>query len=166
MSAPADPSECPYVGLDPFDSAHSDYFFGRDRESRIIADHVLARPVTVVYGPSGVGKSSILNVGLPRALKEITEAERDDYEADGSDPATASSADSGFIIRRLRDWQEPARAEELLTAWTAEKTEKPVLVVLDQFEEYFPNYRVDTTINIWRIINALWARLYIVTFPV
>jgi ABC-type phosphate transport system ATPase subunit len=92
VSAPADPKECPYVGLDPFDTAHADYFFGRRRESKIIADHVLARPVTVLYGPSGVGKSSILNVGLPRMLDEIADVSRKAAEQDEVDGGGAASA--------------------------------------------------------------------------
>jgi formylglycine-generating enzyme required for sulfatase activity len=137
VSAPADPRECPYVGLDPFDSAHADYFFGRSRESTIIADHVLARPVTVVYGPSGVGKSSILNVGLPGALKKIAEAEREDADEDEEKDGAPATRGSNFVIRRLRDWQEPERAEQLLTGWATEASSQPIVVILDQFEEYF-----------------------------
>jgi formylglycine-generating enzyme required for sulfatase activity len=137
VSAPADPRECPYVGLDPFDAAHADYFFGRTRESMIIADHVLGRPVTVVYGPSGVGKSSILNVGLTGALKKIAAAEREDADDDEPDGAAAKSANNNFVVHRLRDWQEPERAEELLTDWAAEESQQPIVVILDQFEEYF-----------------------------
>jgi formylglycine-generating enzyme required for sulfatase activity len=139
VSAPADPRECPYVGLDPFDVAHADYFFGRTRESTIIADHALARPVTIVYGPSGVGKSSILNVGVPGALKRIADIEREGDDSDEADAAKARSkaANGDFVIKRLRDWQEPKRAEELLTAWAAEKWDRPIVALLDQFEEYF-----------------------------
>jgi formylglycine-generating enzyme required for sulfatase activity len=140
VSAGDDPRDCPYVGLDPFDSAHADYFFGRRRESKIIADHVLTRPVTVLYGPSGVGKSSILNVGLPAALKQFADTEREE-EAEVGQPevgtAAAEGIDGDFTIRRLRDWQDPAKAEELLSTWAAETASRPILVILDQFEEYF-----------------------------
>jgi hypothetical protein len=118
VSAAADPIACPYVGLDPFESAHAAYFFGRGRESKIIADHVIARPVTVLYGPSGVGKSSILNVGLPAALAQIAQAYRDEDEADSED---ASSRPDGFIIRWQRNWQDPAEAERLVDGWITER---------------------------------------------
>src|ERR1700730_16976381 len=78
VSATAGPQKCPYVGLDPFESAYAEYFFGRRQVSKVIADHVLARPVTVLYGPSGIGKSSILNVGLPAALEQIAVAAREE----------------------------------------------------------------------------------------
>ena len=139
MSAAADPRECPYVGLDPFDSAHADYFFGRRRESRIIADHVLARPVTVLYGPSGVGKSSILNVGVPAALQQIADAEREQAEPGEPDAeaAVAEGTDGDFIVKWLRDWQDADKARAVLASWLAEPARRPVLIILDQFEEYF-----------------------------
>ena len=139
MSAPDDPRQSPYVGLDPFESAHADYFFGRRRESKIIADHVLARPVTVLFGASGVGKSSILNVGLPAALRQIADADREEAEPGEPDIETAVSegVDGDFVVRRLRDWQDPDKAEQLITTWAAETTGRPVLIIFDQFEEYF-----------------------------
>jgi formylglycine-generating enzyme required for sulfatase activity len=139
VNAAADPRDCPYVGLDPFESAHASYFFGRRRESKIIADHVLARPVTVLYGPSGVGKSSILNVGLPAALEEIAAAARDEFDEGGPD-APGDAAETGygdFFIRQLRTWQEPEEAERAMAGWAAGAASRPLLVVLDQFEEYF-----------------------------
>jgi hypothetical protein len=146
MNAAADPRQNPYVGLDPFESAHAAYFFGRQRESKIIADHVLARPITVLYGPSGVGKSSILNVGLPVALQQIAElARRENAEAFreeselGGDVGLPVShrVELDWIVRNLREWQEPVDATSLLMTWAAETASRPVLIILDQFEEYF-----------------------------
>lgn len=58
---------CPYVGLQPYSEADRDYFFGRERDSRIISSNLYAAPLTVLYGASGVGKSSVLRAGvLPR----------------------------------------------------------------------------------------------------
>jgi hypothetical protein len=134
-----DPRDCPYVGLDPFDASHAEYFFGRGQDSKILADHVRARPITVLYGPSGIGKSSILNVGLPAAL----------------------AAGRGWIIALLRNWQNPDPLERLaveavlralpagprhqmdhirlvpLIARVTRSTRQPLLLILDQFEEYF-----------------------------
>jgi hypothetical protein len=86
----ADPQDCPYVGLDPFEKTYEEFFFGREQDSRVLADHVMSRRVTVLYGPSGVGKSSVLNVGLPRELNER----------------------SLWTIITLRDWQDPSTIEQ------------------------------------------------------
>ena len=162
MSA-ADPIECPYVGLDSFESAHADYFFGRGQEGKVIADHVVARAVTVLYGASGVGKSSILNVGLTSALKQISERWRATKERRQREVGTSIVQIPGapeWIILRLREWHNPETLErqaidELLRqidhprrrrdrlrfapllAWIVQSTGRPLLIILDQFEEYF-----------------------------
>lgn len=62
-------SFCPYVGLQPYAESHRDYFFGRERDIRIIANNLLASPLTVLYGASGVGKSSVLLAGVIPAMR-------------------------------------------------------------------------------------------------
>jgi tetratricopeptide (TPR) repeat protein len=136
----ADPQDCPYVGLDPFEKTYEEFFFGREQDSRVLADHVMYRRVTVLYGPSGVGKSSVLNVGLPRELNER----------------------SLWTIMTLRDWQDPSTIEQRaigalrgaltpdavnssdlsgglaqLALEAQQATKRSLLLVLDQFEEYF-----------------------------
>jgi len=63
----------PYRGLAPFGDSDLDalLFFGRGREREVIVANVLASQVTVLYGPSGVGKSSILRAGVARRLREL-----------------------------------------------------------------------------------------------
>ncbi|HEY2907190.1 MAG TPA: hypothetical protein VGJ29_14910, partial [Vicinamibacterales bacterium] len=62
---------CPYVGLQPFTVRDRAYFFGREREQRIIAANLFAAPLTILYGPSAVGKSSVLQAGVvPRLAAE------------------------------------------------------------------------------------------------
>ncbi|WP_449065236.1 nSTAND1 domain-containing NTPase [Planomonospora algeriensis] len=64
----------PYVGLRPYRETEHDLFFGREREAREIATIWQATGLTVLYGTSGVGKTSLLHAGvLPRI-----EAERAD----------------------------------------------------------------------------------------
>jgi uncharacterized membrane protein YgcG len=156
----ADPRDCPYVGLDPFEAAHAAYFFGRTRESRIIADHVVARAFTVLYGPSGIGKSSILNVGLPAALSQIADRWRNARERrrrEGEDVGALADAADDWLIVRLRDWQDPERLQRLAVEAVLDalgrphservrfvplimrvaRTGRPILLILDQFEEYF-----------------------------
>jgi hypothetical protein len=61
---PAGAAFCPYVGLAPFEENHANYYFGRDVDAANLADNVLFAPITVLFGASGVGKTSLLNVGL------------------------------------------------------------------------------------------------------
>ena len=56
----------PYKGLAPFEDSDFDalLFFGRERESEIVAANVVASRLTILYGPSGVGKSSLLRAAV------------------------------------------------------------------------------------------------------
>ena len=45
-------------------------FFGRDDDIAALAVRVRAQPVVVVVGPSGVGKSSLVQAGLIPALQQ------------------------------------------------------------------------------------------------
>ena len=45
MTDRADPQDCPYVGLDPFEKTYEEFFFGREQDSRVLADHVMYRRV-------------------------------------------------------------------------------------------------------------------------
>ena len=107
--------ESPYKGLAAFEDSELDalLFFGREREVAAVAANVLASRLTVLYGPSGVGKSSLLNAGVARALRESPEGHR---------------------VAQLDSWVED-RADELRAVRKAAAAGY-VYVILDQFEEY------------------------------
>lgn len=54
----------PYVGLRAFRQQDRGLFYGRERESREIATLWQADRLTVLYGTSGVGKTSLLHAGV------------------------------------------------------------------------------------------------------
>lgn len=61
---------CPYKGLQPYTEADRAFFFGRERDAEIIASNLYAAPLTVLYGESGVGKSSVLLAGVVPLLRQ------------------------------------------------------------------------------------------------
>jgi WD40 repeat protein len=63
----------PYKGLAPFEDSERDamLFFGREREREIIAANLMAYRMTVLYGASGVGKSSVLRAGVVYHLRRL-----------------------------------------------------------------------------------------------
>jgi WD40 repeat protein len=73
VSATASALASPYKGLAPFEDSELDalLFFGRERETEIIVSNLLATKLTVLYGPSGVGKSSVLRAAVVRRLREL-----------------------------------------------------------------------------------------------
>ena len=70
---PVAPPSSPYRGLAAFDDSDLDalFFFGRERETEVIAANVIASRFTVLYGPLGVGKSSVLRAGVVRRLRAL-----------------------------------------------------------------------------------------------
>src|SRR5512132_2005117 len=60
---------CPYVGLRPYTDAERDYFFGRERDQRVSSSNLYAASLTILYGESGVGKSSVLLAGVVPYLR-------------------------------------------------------------------------------------------------
>jgi hypothetical protein len=136
----ADPQDCPYVGLDPFEKTYEDFFFGREQDSRVLADHVMSRRVTVLYGPSGVGKSSVLNVGLPRELNERslwTIITLRDWQDPGTIEQRAIDALRGALTPDLAKSSDPSAGFAQLALAAQQATKRSLLLVLDQFEEYF-----------------------------
>jgi tetratricopeptide (TPR) repeat protein len=139
----------PYVGLRPFHETEHALFFGREREARDIATIWQATGLTVLFGASGVGKTSILHAGvLPRV-----EPERADVlpvarvVPGGIVPPPA--AGNPYVLALLAAWSpgEPLSALTGLTvseclARRPQRVDRygdpvPVLVAIDQAEELF-----------------------------
>lgn len=59
----------PYQGLRPFGEDSAAFFCGREAFSAKIFEAVQRRPITAVIGPSGSGKSSIVQAGLVPLLR-------------------------------------------------------------------------------------------------
>ena len=66
-------SETPYRGLVPYSEEDAPFFFGREKEQRIITDNLRASRLTLLYGTSGVGKSSVLKAGVAYNLHQAAE---------------------------------------------------------------------------------------------
>jgi WD40 repeat protein len=132
---------CPYVGLQPYSEEDRDFFFGRSREQRIISSNLYAAPLTVLYGSSGVGKSSILSAGVvPRLRAEARTAVIVFREWQDTSFLERLKAECRREIERAR--KKPLTIDErvplddfLLAA--AQALEGPIFVLLDQFDEYF-----------------------------
>ena len=64
------PEVCPFRGLAPFDAAHAEYFFGRERLVAELVARLVGSTLLAVVGPSGSGKSSAVRAGLLPALAD------------------------------------------------------------------------------------------------
>ena len=60
----------PWLGLLPYKEEHRDFFFGRDREVEDILGRIRDNSLTILYGQSGLGKSSLVAAGVVPRLRE------------------------------------------------------------------------------------------------
>ena len=59
----------PWLGLDSFTEDTRGFFYGRDEEVAELARRVQRKLLTVLFGQSGLGKTSILRAGLVPRLR-------------------------------------------------------------------------------------------------
>ena len=67
----ASAAQSPYKGLARYEEVDAPYFFGRDAEAELVVANVLASRLTLLFGDSGVGKSSLLHAGVAPRLRAI-----------------------------------------------------------------------------------------------
>lgn len=63
--------EHPWPGLEAYDERCSEYFSGRTAEADELLRRILDEPLTVLYGKSGLGKTSLLKAGLFPRLRAV-----------------------------------------------------------------------------------------------
>jgi len=141
MTDLATPLGCPYVGLQPYTEADIDYFFGRERDQRIIAANLGAARLTILYGASGVGKSSVLLAGVVpslRARPRTAVAVVRDWR--GPNFIDALKSESREAVERVLQ-ESPSIDTALPLDEFLEAAEQALrgslLIIFDQFEEYF-----------------------------
>jgi FHA domain len=126
----------PWIGLRPYTAEERAYFHGRERDERILAANLRARTLTVVYGSTGVGKSSLLLAGVvPTLRKKRAVLLFRDWQGE---PFLDDLKQRCLELARERDTElDPQLPLDELLAATSRAFRERVLVVFDQFEEYF-----------------------------
>ncbi|MFE0463675.1 hypothetical protein ACFW1A_30930 [Kitasatospora sp. NPDC058965] len=141
----------PYVGLRPYRTDEEHLFFGRAHEAQMLFDRVFSTPLTLVYAPSGVGKSSLLQAGLAPQLEAdlFTVATVDSWKPRLATQLQEVIADR-FPSKRSTDWWC-----DTLDCYAEESGRCPVLI-LDQFEEAL-RYRLELE-TVWTQLRAFGTR--------
>lgn len=139
----------PFINLHRFERGDAEIFFGRGQEIRELYDHVTdldGAPIILLYGQSGVGKSSLLDAGLRPRLEhthEIRYARRD------------QAAGLLGTLERALDGHDGT----VHTAWHALEATlgRPVVVILDQLEEVFTRPNAAQPDELGRLLAGLDA---------
>jgi WD40 repeat protein len=125
----------PFKGLARFEDTDDDaaLFFGRERDREIIVANLMASRLTVLYGESGVGKSSLLRAGVAHHLRHSPEpliaVVFDAWQSEPLEGLKRSLADAAGI--------EPAPSLVDTLDACAAVVGGDVFVLLDQVDEYF-----------------------------
>jgi hypothetical protein len=141
VEAPHDPSEpeiCPFRGLAPFDSAHAEYFFGRERLVAELVARLVGSTLLAVVGPSGSGKSSAVRAGLLPALADGVVPGSESWRRVVMRPGARPLAELSRALARA----VPEAGREGAAPWIADALERlpageRLVLVIDQFEEAF-----------------------------
>lgn len=136
--------------LDSYTAEDQDIFFGREAEMTELHRLVESAQVLLVYGPSGAGKTSLIQCGLSKKLGP-----------DGWRPV---------FVRRdqhlLQDWAQAigaeagaedgmASIEERMATLVNETGRPPITFVFDQFEELFISGSEEETMSFFRAVKGI-----------
>ena len=152
MSTEDKNDNAPYPGLRPYRENEQGKFFGRDNDAEILIDKVLTNRLTLLFAASGVGKSSLLQAAVIPHLKSKTgENLTVVYHIDWvSDPV---SSVRNAVLQALHDdvlLSEDTGEDEFgkklpdLLAFCGVLVRPPLVLILDQFEEFFRYQRHQT----------------------
>jgi HEAT repeat protein len=168
ISTPADlrplPGE-PYKALVAYEAQDRALFFGRKEEIEELTALIHAHRLVLLYGASGVGKTSLLQAGVIPRLEDADPGYTVINVRALIDPADAIRAD---LHRRLPDAELPAADMPLVDCLAAAvcTIDRPLIVIIDQFEEFFirlsPEFRAAFIDDLGRLCDARDLRVKVV----
>ena len=138
-----------FLGLQPYTEANSNSFFGRDKEIDATTTLIQLNTLTIVFGRSGTGKTSLLNAGVfPKLRKNYCLPFRIRLEFDQNSPDLVTQVKN--VLRKKIDEYgfnvQTYPGEETLWEYFHKEllwvSITPILV-FDQFEEIFTLAKTD-----------------------
>jgi tetratricopeptide (TPR) repeat protein len=141
----------PWPGLASFTEENRNFFHGREDEVAELARRVQRKLLTVLFGQSGLGKTSILRAGLVPRLREQGYCPvyvRVDYSREAPEPAEQIKQAIARTARRAGEWTQAGVAMAGESLWEFLHHRDDVLqdehgqtliplLIFDQFEEIF-----------------------------
>jgi hypothetical protein len=126
----------PFVGSRPFEKSDSAFYFGRSLEAVQLANVIAVSGVTVLYGESGVGKSSLLNTRLEAALSGI---EPDWRLITFREWQTGGAVKLAETVAHGTGSSTPPSPHDIARTlvYSSANTDTRITLILDQFEEFF-----------------------------
>jgi tetratricopeptide (TPR) repeat protein len=155
--APSVDARNPWLGLASFTEETREFFYGREEEVAELARRVQRKLLTVLFGQSGLGKTSILRAGLVPKLRGQGYCPvyvRIDYAKEAPEPADQIKQAIARTARRSGEWTQAGVAVQGETLWEFLHHRDDVLhdesgatliplLIFDQFEEIFTLAQTD-----------------------
>ncbi len=149
--------EHPWLGLASYTEETRAYFHGRDEEAAELARRVQRKNLTVLFGQSGLGKTSLLKAGLVPRLRDEGYCPvyvRVDYSPESPPPAEQIKQAIFRATSEAGHWTRPGTAVEGESLWEflhhrgdllrdANGATLLPLLIFDQFEEIFTLAQAD-----------------------
>lgn len=141
-----------YLGTQPFTESYQNLFFGRSKEVNELSQLILRENIVVLHSQTGVGKTSLINAGVFPKLKNEKKFRIFSIRLTGYiDKKSVSPLDT-LIQTILPNSPNNSYLDKIISKenslWyyfkklqasepVAENLTKPILLVFDQFEDYF-----------------------------
>lgn len=140
----------PYIkSLEPYTSEDKDVFFGRDAEMEALHRLVDESQILLVYGPSGAGKTSLIQCGL--SSKFSNEGWRPVFVRRDEDLLQEWAHAMGV----KEDAQNLEKSIEEQVAQWIEEENCPICFVFDQFEELFISGTGEEANTFFRAVKSI-----------
>ena len=142
-----DDSLCPYLGLQTFGGSQKALFFGRGALIQEMVEKLKYSRFLAIVGPSGSGKSSVVQAGLLPQLQDGALHGSRNWRyyppiVPGADPLISLARVLKPEDRDLAGWLAEASAHcerdsNYLASLIEEADAEPAVLIIDQFEELF-----------------------------
>lgn len=128
----------PYKLLDYYTEKDKDLFFGREEETRKMVGEIRFTRLLVLFSPPGSGKTSLINAGVRPYLEEEM-GYQTIYTRLEAEPIPSVCR----VVAKALELPECEEKEELYDYLkrAAQQAGKPLVIFLDQFEEFFIIYK-------------------------
>lgn len=167
-------SNNPWLGLASYQAKDANMFFGREEEIAAMLEIIKRNYSTVIYGKSGIGKTSLINAGLIPAL------ERDGYlpvpvKLEHNTPVGYDRQIINAVTRKMQECNGEIESEftaqipdecrlwfffHACNFWSADNHRLTPVVFIDQFEEIFTicDNQADAA-GFFKLVNDLFQQL-------
>lgn len=146
-------SHYPFKFLDSYTKENRAFFFGRDEEIKTLYEMVFQTNMVFVYGPSGAGKTSLIQCGLASKFEDTDWFEMYVRKGDDICASTLQAIQKHTVVSEEEDdfWEDEEDFQFQNTAaetvqYTVSQQAlvnlynsnlKPIYIIYDQFEELY-----------------------------